>query len=154
MDAAWFDTDDFYWVWGVESYTVKRAVPDRLELLGRVLDGAPRWVLSGSLAGWGDPLAPRFDAVVFVTTPTPVRLERLAARERLRFGDAVGPGGRRRREHLDFLAWAAKYDSGEGGVRSRALHEGWLAGLSCPVLRADGAGPTAELADQLLGALG
>jgi adenylate kinase family enzyme len=154
LDAAWFDTDDFYWVWGVEPYTLKREVADRLELLGRVLDGAPRWVLSGSLVSWGDPLLARFTAVVFVQTPTPVRLQRLRARELARFGEDVLEGGRRRREHLDFLDWAARYDAGGEEVRSRAMHERWLARLSCPVLRTDGERPPEALADALAAELG
>jgi adenylate kinase family enzyme len=153
LDAAWLDTDDFYWVWGVEPYTVKRPVADRLELLGRVLDGAPRWVLSGSLDGWGDPLIPRFDLVVFVATPTPVRLERLRRRERQRYGAAIDPGGARHEAYKAFLAWAAAYDDGSREGRSLARHEAWLARLPCPVLRIDGRRPTSELVEEVLGAI-
>ena len=153
LDAAWFDTDDFYWVWDGEPYTTKRSIPDRLTLLGRVLDGAPRWVLSGSLDGWGDPLIRRFEAVVFVSTPTPVRLDRLRARELARFGEAVEEGGSRRLAHLEFLEWAARYDDGTDGGRSRPRHEAWLARLPCPVLRVDGRRATSELVERIIGAL-
>ena len=52
------------------------------------------WVLSGSLEGWGNPIVPYFDLVVFLTTPTGLRLQRLRAREAKHFGaDAVASGG-------------------------------------------------------------
>jgi hypothetical protein len=43
--------------------------------------------------GWGDALINDADLIVFVATPTSVRLERLAAREKALFGDRIAPGG-------------------------------------------------------------
>jgi len=37
-------------------------------------------VLSGSLCGWGDPLIPEFELIVFLVVPTAVRLQRVRAR--------------------------------------------------------------------------
>ena len=45
-----------------------------------------RWVLSGSLSGWGDPLVPKFDLVVFLFVPNEVQMQRLRAREIQRYG--------------------------------------------------------------------
>lgn len=154
LDAAWLDTDDFYWIWGVEPYTEKRPVADRLELLSRVLDGAPRSVLSGSIGNWGEPLISQFSAVVFVVTPSEERLKRLRERERRRFGAAVEPGGARRRAHLDFLDWAARYDDPKFIGRSRVQHEAWLSRLTCPVLIVDGARATDDLANEVIARLG
>jgi hypothetical protein len=109
------------------------------------------WVLSGSLDGWGDPLIPRFERVIFLTAPTELRLARLAERERRRYGPAIDPGGPLHAHHLDFMAYAAGYDTGvfTGALRGRHLarHQAWLAALPCPVLRLDGAQPTETLAD-------
>jgi hypothetical protein len=120
-------------------------------LLGEAFAAAPAgWVLSGSLDGWGDPLIPLFDRVIFVSAPTEVRLARLAERERRRLGPAVEPGGALHEHHQDFLDYAAAYDSGQftGPMtgRYRARHEVWLARLPCPLLRLDGALPAATLA--------
>jgi hypothetical protein len=111
-------------------------------------------VLSGSLDGWGDPLIPRFAQVVFLTAPTELRLARLAARERARFGAAIDEGGDAHAQHLDFMAYAAGYDAGHFSRsmsgRYRARHEAWLARLTCTVVRLDGARPTDELVDAVL----
>jgi hypothetical protein len=93
-------------------------------------------VLSGSLCGWGDPFIPRFELVVFCAVPSEVRLARLRARERERYGDeAIAPGGRLRAKSDAFIAWAASYDDGPAVERSRRMHEAWLTALPCPVLR-------------------
>jgi hypothetical protein len=93
-------------------------------------------VLSGSLCGWGDLFIPLFDLVIFCAVPRDVRLERLRARERERYGDdAIAPGGRLRARYEGFIAWAESYDHGPAVERSRAMHEAWLAALPGPVLR-------------------
>ncbi|HZC16655.1 MAG TPA: AAA family ATPase [Caulobacteraceae bacterium] len=145
------DTDDFYWTRTEPLFQVSRAIPERLRLLHAAFDGAPNgWILTGSLDGWGDPLIPLFDQVVFLSVPTEVRLARLAARERERIGPAVDPGGPMHADHLDFLSYAAAYDTGvftsQMTGRYRARHEAWLERLPCPVLRLDGALPTGSLA--------
>ena len=137
------DTDDFYWRWPPDvaaPYTVKRDVPERLAMLrGAFADaGSCGWILSGAVGDWADPIVPLFDLVVFLRTPTEVRLERLWRREKAQFGPAAEPGGTRRREIEDFIAWAAGYDSGTREGRSLPRHEAWLKALACPVLRLDG----------------
>jgi hypothetical protein len=113
-----------------------------------------RWVLSGSVSGWGDVAIERFDLVVFLTAPTEVRLDRLRARERAQFGHAaIAPGGAMHANYEAFIAWAAKYDTGGTDMRSRALHEAWLATLPCAVLRLDGLLPTAEQVERVVAQL-
>jgi adenylate kinase family enzyme len=153
--AAHLDTDDFYWTTTEPPFQISRAIPDRLSLLHAAFADAPDgWILSGSLDGWGDPLIPLFDRVVFLNAPVEVRLARLAERERRRLGPAVDPGGARHAQHLDFLAYAAAYDTGvftgQMTGRYRTRHEAWLERLPCPVLRLDGAEPTETLIDVLL----
>jgi hypothetical protein len=109
-------------------------------------------VLSGSLDGWGDPLVPRFDLVVFLLVPTEVRLERIRARSRRRYGDAtLEPGGRLHEDYLAFLEWAAAYDAGSQGGRSRPRHEAWLARLPCPVVRLEGVLAIDDMVTESLG---
>jgi hypothetical protein len=135
-----FDTDDFYWLQTDPPFQLKREIPDRLLLLSELLNANPGWILSGSVAGWGDPLIPLFGTVVYLTARTEVRLSRLRCREMLRYG-SVNP---------EFLTWAASYDSGTMPGRSRPRHRAWLAKLPCSVLELDGERPLSELAEEVL----
>jgi adenylate kinase family enzyme len=139
------DTDDFFWMPTSPPYREKRPREERLVRLRQALLGSGPWVLSGSLCGWGDPLIPEFELVVFLIVPTEVRLARLRARELERYGsEAVAPGGNLYEAHLEFLDWAGRYDTGGLEMRSRALHEAWLRTLPVRVLRLEGDRSVAE----------
>jgi len=140
--AEHLDTDDYFWLPTDPPFEEPRAMPERLDRLRADLDAAPRFVLSGSLCGWGDPLVPRFELVVFLLVPRGVRLARLAERERRLFGAAaLSLGGRMHANHTAFLEWAAGYDAGGLEMRSLARHEAWLEQVRCPVLRFEGETP-------------
>jgi adenylate kinase family enzyme len=149
LDAPQFDVDDFYWLPTDPPFVEKRPVASRLELLGERLT-ADSWILSGSLVGWGDPLIPLFDLVVFIYTPAELRLARLKAREAKRYGPAIEPGGVMHQTSQAFLAWAARYDEPHFEGRSLAVHNRWLERLPTPVLRLDGLTSTAEQVDAVL----
>jgi adenylate kinase family enzyme len=133
------DTDDFFWMPTNRPYVEKRPRESRIALLRQSLVETSSWVLSGSLCGWGDSLIREFELVVFLAVPTAVRLMRLRAREIERYGaHAIMPGGLLRDHHVEFLEWAGRYDAGGLEMRSRALHEQWLAGLPGAVIRLEG----------------
>lgn len=134
LSCAHFDSDDYYWFPTQPPYREKREPAERVRLLRRDLGDA--WVLSGSLSGWGDALIPSFTAVVFLWVPTELRLERLRIREER---ENVPPDDRE-----EFLAWAAAYDEAGMELRSRTLHEAWLARLACPLIRLEGDLTTGE----------
>jgi adenylate kinase family enzyme len=146
------DTDDYIWVPTEPPYAELRPAAERLRLMMAMFLPRGRWVLSGSLQGWGDPLIAHFDLVVFITIAKELRLQRLRVREVTRYGaEAVAPGGARHRETEEFVAWAAAYDEADIGTsRTLAKHEAWLSDLPCPVLRLDGAKPLEELTAQVL----
>lgn len=149
-----FDTDDIYWVPTHPPYRRKRDIADRLRLLGELLGERRSWVLSGSLDSWGGPVVPLFDLVIWLDTPTDIRLARLAARQLVRYGRAaIAPGGEMYDEHRAFLDWAADYDTGLSAGRSRRRHEAWLLELPCKVLRLDGSRPTRRLLRETLAEL-
>jgi hypothetical protein len=92
LAVAHHDTDDYFWQPTSPPYQHARKKADRLRLIQEIFLGRDGWVLSGSLDGWGDPLIPYFDLVVFLHTAQTFRLNRLRAREATRFGaDAVAP---------------------------------------------------------------
>jgi adenylate kinase family enzyme len=133
------DTDDFYWLPTNPPYRETRPRDARVSMLQAACAGSATWALSGSLCGWGDPLIPQFDLLVFLVVPTEVRLRRLREREAARYGHlALAPFGALHDGSAAFLDWAARYDDGGLDMRSRALHEAWIAALPGPVLRLEG----------------
>lgn len=102
---------------------------------------------------WGDALLAQVDLTVFVVTPTPIRLERLAAREKARFGDRIAPGGDMHSIHLTFREWASQYDNPDFSGRNRAWHERWLSGQTSPVLQIDGANSAETMVEEVTQAL-
>jgi adenylate kinase family enzyme len=149
------DTDDYFWLPTHPPYRDKRAIADRLRLMRELFLDRAEWVLSGSLDGWGDPLIPLFDLVVFVVAPTEVRLQRLREREARRFGAAaVAAGGWRHRDLEEFIEWAARYDNDTRVGRNLNRHEAWLAGLPCRYLKMDGTRAPRELVEHVVAAVG
>ncbi|MFB5759828.1 hypothetical protein [Paenibacillus medicaginis] len=126
------DSDDFFWA---QKYTERRPPEERLRLLKQEMQPCPQWMLSGSVCRWGDALKSEFDLVIFLRIPHELRMERLRARERQRYGDDILPDGSRYEDYCKFMDWAARYDEAGPEIRSRTLHEQWISELTCPVLR-------------------
>ena len=142
------DSDDYYWQPTSPPYREKRAVEDRLRLMREMFLNRPAWVLTGSLDGWGDPIIPFFDLVIFLRTDRDVRLQRVRAREMRRYGaEAIAPGGWHHEAAKEFIEWVSHYDDASREGRSLKRHQAWLAALPCPILRLDGARPVAELVE-------
>ena len=130
-----FDTDNYYWYPTEMPFTEARPVDERLQLMKTDLENHDKWILSGSLDGWGDPLIPLFELVIFVYVPQSVRIERLRERELKRYGKEALSGGSRYESAKEFIEWAAGYDSGLLPGRSLLRHEKWIAGLECEVIK-------------------
>lgn len=147
------DTDDYYWLPTEPPYLTKRNVPDRLRLMNEMFVPRAGWVLSGSLMSWAREIEPLFDAVIFVVTPTDIRLDRIRQREVRRYGAGVlSAGHENHAASKAFLEWAARYDDPEFDGRSRTRHEAWLATMACPVIRVSGDQSTDEIVDCIIGA--
>jgi adenylate kinase family enzyme len=148
-----YETDDFYWLPTEPPFQTKRPVATRLELLDAALGETEHWVLAGSLCGWGDPLIPRFEFVVLLELDPAIRLRRLQERELNRYGARrISTGGDLHAKYEAFLDWAARYDEGGMDVRSRLLHETWMAALPprIRVLRLDSQQSVDELLSTVL----
>jgi adenylate kinase family enzyme len=143
------DVDDYFWLPTDPPFCTKRSREERFARLQRDLE-ASKWVLSGSMVGWGDTLVHRFSLAVFLYVPQSLRLERLRDRERARYGQRIDAGGDMHRQHGEFIEWASAYDSPRADVRSKILHEAWIEKLTCRIVRADGALPIAELVDVVM----
>ncbi|MEY3249493.1 MAG: hypothetical protein RL742_1536 [Bacteroidota bacterium] len=145
------DVDDYYWFTSDPlPYKRKRNPEHRRSLLSADLARQPAWVLSGALCGWGDCFIPQFDLVVFCQLDVETRLQRIAARESLRYGDQILPGGALHAVYEKFCQWAAAYNHSENNMRGLKAEMEWLAGLNQPVMVLDMNAPTATLAAQVL----
>lgn len=147
------DTDDYFWLPTDPRFTTKRPVQQRLQLMEQDMALHGNVVISGSLTDWGDSLIPSFTLAVRMEMEPALRLQRLAQRERQRFGPRIDPDGDMYETHQAFLAWAARYDTGGPDIRSRAKHDQWQQLLTCPVLRLDGGQPLADNLNRVLQAL-
>lgn len=145
LGARFLDADAYYWFPTDPPFRHKRDPADRVAMIERDVEGLDDWVLAGSLCSWGDPLLDRFTLAVFLYLAPDVRMARLAARERERYGDRIDPGGDLHEAHRAFLDWARSYDDALAPVRSLDLHERWLTRLACPVLRLDARSPVDAL---------
>lgn len=144
MGCVHIEADHFIWLPTDPPFQQMRSPDDRQALLAAALPAQAEWVLSGSISGCGDLAIPLLDLVVFLWVPPAIRLARLTARERERYGEAaLAPGGIMHARYTLFMNWAAAYDRSGPEQRSRSLHESWLATLPCPVLRIEGA-PTVD----------
>lgn len=134
-----FDTDSYFWLPSWPPFQNIRPAEDRRKMLGQDLLTVDKWVLSGSLCGWGDVFIHSFELVVFLWLPGDIRMSRLIERERQRYGkEAMEEGGEMYQASKAFMEWASRYDEGGMEIRSKTLHKAWLAGLSCPVLSLEG----------------
>lgn len=111
-------------------------------------------MLSGSMGSWGVPIMEDVDHVIFVDTPTDVRMKRLRDRESKRYGQRIQEGGDMHEESVKFLAWAEAYeDPGLEEGRSRLRHEQWLQEVKVPVTRLSGDQEESVLIKEALKAL-
>jgi len=145
----WMDTDDYFWFPTPQPYTTKRPHAERVPLIMQGIKGNPKWVITGSLCGWGDALIPHFDLVVLLSVVTAIRIERINARDKARWGDRIASGGDMYVNHLEFIEYSRNYDVMQPPNRCRVLHEEWLARLDCPILRLDGSKPIEDLMKEI-----
>lgn len=152
LGGAHLDTDSFFWEATDPPFTTKRPEAERVALMEAAVERASSWVISGSLIGWGDVFVPRFDLVAFLHVPHEVRMARLRARERERYGAEIEPGGTMHAQHLEFLAWAEAYETPGFPGRSLERHRAWLATLPCRVIEISGTPSLEESVARVLAA--
>lgn len=147
LPHTYLDTDNYFWT---TKFTEQREVPKRRRMLEQDLSHNETWILSGAVCGWGDNLKNHFDLVIFLDIPQDIRLVRLKKREFQRYGKEILVGGNKHEQSKTFLEWASLYDSAGMEVRSRTLHQYWMADLTCPVLKIDGDYSDNERVDMVL----
>jgi adenylate kinase family enzyme len=144
LNIPHFDSDDFFWVKTDPPFTDIRPMTDRSILLEGALSGLSAWVVSGSMLGWGDFLIPEIEYIVYKYVSWEVRRERLAARERGRYGERILPGHDMHRQHREFIEWASRYDEGGLDMRSRQSEGQWIRAAGRPLIRLEEELPPAD----------
>lgn len=139
LGFTFMDTDDYFWLPTNPPYTAKKSTKERLALMKKDIAESDNAVISGSLTDWGDELIPLFTLAVRLVTDTKIRIERLKAREKQKFGDRIMPGGDMYKNHTEFIEWAEQYDAGSIDMRSKAKHDEWQKLLLCRRIVLNGA---------------
>lgn len=86
-----------------------------------------------------------FTLALRLVTVTVIRIERLKAREKRKFGGWIMPGGDMYTHHMEFIEWAGKYDTGSVNMRSKVKHDEWRKLLPCKRIVLNGADNLEEI---------
>ncbi|MCB1210680.1 MAG: hypothetical protein KDK97_15220 [Verrucomicrobiales bacterium] len=105
-----FDSDAYFHKPTDPPYQEPYSPEERRARIARDLQAQDSWILSGSVATWGLADLGLTHGVV-LDVGGPVRLARLAQRERARFAGRIEVGGDMREEHESFMAWAEGYEA-------------------------------------------
>lgn len=138
LGYTFMDTDDYFWLPTNTRYTKKRERTERFQMMEKDILKSDNVVISGSLVDWGDGLIPYFTLAVRVITDSKIRIERLKEREKRNFGSRIEVGGDMYKGHLEFIEWAAAYDTGDVTIRSKAKLDEWQKLLRCKQIIVNG----------------
>jgi adenylate kinase family enzyme len=127
LGLAHFDSDHYFHKPSDPPFQEQYSPEERRERIGRDLRAEQAWILSGSVATWGlEGLQPTHGIILDVGSA--VRLQRLARRERERFGDRLEAGGDLHAEHAEFMQWAEGYEIRTDRGRNLKTDFGFLVG--------------------------
>jgi len=145
-----FDADDYYWKKTNPPYQEANTVESRKYLLTNALGNNPSWIISGSMASWGDFIQDDFSCVIYLYVPQEERIQRIKRREKESFGTRIEIGGDMYEAHSKFIEWAKQYDDGHLSGRSKPRHETWIGTLKCPLIRIEGIFNESELLNKAI----
>lgn len=134
LGYTFMDTDDYFWLPTDPKYTQKRKIEERIQMMKKDILNSDKVVISGSLVDWGDELIPYFTLAIRVVTDKNIRIERLKEREKKDFGSRINIGGDMYQDYVEFIEWAAAYDTGDINMRSKLKHDNWEKLLKCKQL--------------------
>lgn len=144
LNIPYFDTDSFFWEKSAIPYTVKRDPALRNQMLKDAISQTENYIVGGSLVSWGGEWKQLFNLAVFLYLPKEIRMERLVKREIERYGNNIYDDPQRHKLFLEFINWASKYDDRSFTGRNIGIHENWLEGVNCPVIKIEGDTTVAE----------
>ncbi|KAF2070532.1 hypothetical protein CYY_008150 [Polysphondylium violaceum] len=134
------EADKYYWEKTEPPFTIKKNVQERNDSILADINKIENVVISGSLLSWGQVFWDIFDVAVFIYIPQDTRIKRLIERDKQRYGSLLETDADYRKKHLDFIEWAATYDSPQltNTGRCISLHKSWISKLTIPVIKIEG----------------
>lgn len=148
-----FDADDYYWKQTNPPYLEANPIESRKYLLTNALANKSFWIISGSLASWGDFIQDEFSCAIYLYVPQEERIKRIKKREKESFGTRIEISGDMYEAHSKFIEWAKQYDEGFLSGRSKHRHEAWSKTLKCPLIRIEGILDESELLNKAISSL-
>jgi len=134
----WIDTDDIFWIKTEPPFTTKREIDERVKLLKDLFEKNESLVLSGSALKWGDFIKDYLDLIIYKYVEQDIRIKRVLARERSRFGDRIDSGNDMYEIHKEFVEWNKRYETGGMDMRSRQAELSWISDVKCKVIKLEG----------------
>lgn len=120
-----FDSDSFFHKPSDPPFQKQNSPQGRRVMLETALSRQANWIVSGSVSTWElNSFDPTHGFLLNISTQ--VRLDRLAERQRNRFGDRIQPRGDMHEEHQVFMDWAAGYEERSGRSRNLSTDEEFL----------------------------
>ena len=147
------DLDRYYWQPTYPPFQQKVPFEERINRLTRDFEHFSNAILSGSMVNWGKQWQHAFDLGVFIYLDPKVRLQRLMAREKERYGNLLQSDKIFQEHHKAFIDWAVKYDDPNFTGRSLKVHLDWAKKLSYPILKLDGELPLDDKVGQVCDAI-
>ena len=144
LNFPYYDIDDYIWRWDTPvPYTQMYTREEKISGLMNAISAAPDFVMAGSMSSFHEHFDPLFDLAVLLTAHPALRMARVCARERAKYGDRLLPGGDMYESHMRFRREVDNYESGIGSPTLQE-HTAWLHSLPCRTLRLDGSRPLEE----------
>ena len=134
-NIPWFDTDEIFWIKTNPPFTTKRERNERIKILKEMFKENSSLVLSGSAMEWGDFIKDYLDVIIYKYVIQEIRIKRLLAREKERYGNRIEIGNDMYEIHKEFIEWNKKYETGGMEMRSRKKELSWISDVNCKIIK-------------------
>lgn len=150
LEIKFLDADEYYWKKTVPPYLEKIPKEDRISNLKKDFYAEASVIITGSLMSWGKDWEEVFDLAFFLYLPQAIRMTRLQAREKERYGERLESDPIIRQNSAEFLAWAREYDNPDFGGKNITRHQNWMKKVKYPVIKLKNSGSMKSLVNRAI----
>ncbi len=148
-----FDSDNFFHKTTNPPFAEQYSKEERNLRVVEACQSHDSWILSGSVCSWGVTEL-QFTHAVFLDVGNALRMRRLNARERQRFGNRIDIGGDMHEENVGFMKWATSYETGSLSERSLSLERRFVSQYCAQLLEVHEEHSVDDLVDSIVKYLG